>query len=393
MSEYGITPTGFKRKRLDQILQELNDGFKAAFGDNWDTDPESPQGQAIGSIAEALADLWEMGEGAYNAFNPSGATGISLSNLVTLNSLNRSSASPTIVTLELTGVPGTTVPSGSLVSIEGGAQFSTTETVEIENGIASVTARSVETGPIQAQAGTITSIDTPITGWDTVSNPQAGILGRTEESDTDLRARRERSTSLHSQNLFESLVSGLLSTPDVVEVSLLENDTDFTDDNGLPPHSFEAVVLGGDPEDIGDTIWLNKPFGIESHGDETVSITDSQGFPHSMRFTRPTLVDIYITVEVVTNDDVYPSDGDDQIKQRIVEYANGELIPGIRLGIGDRVRYSRLYTPINSVRGHWVEDLRIGTSPNPTGTSNLEIAYNERPLFTAANIQVIHSVQ
>src|SRR5690554_3269440 len=192
MSEYGITPTGFKRKRLDQILQELNDGFKAAFGDNWDTDPESPQGQAIGSIAEALADLWEMGEGAYNAFNPSGATGISLSNLVPLNSLSRSPASPTIVTLELTGVPGTTIPSGSLVSIEGGAQFSTVETVEIENGIASVTAHSVETGPIQAQAGTITSIDTPITGWDAVSNPQAGILGRTEESDTDLRARRER---------------------------------------------------------------------------------------------------------------------------------------------------------------------------------------------------------
>ena len=47
------------------------------------------------------------------------------------------------------------------------------------------------------------------------------------------------------------------------------------------------------------------------------------------------------------------------------------------LKIGEDVVYSRLYTPINSVSGFQVDSLKIGTSPSPTGTSNIVIDFDE----------------
>ena len=66
MSDYGITETGFKRKRLDQILDELNGAVKAVFGDNFNVSPESPDGQINGVIAEVFANLWEGFEESYH---------------------------------------------------------------------------------------------------------------------------------------------------------------------------------------------------------------------------------------------------------------------------------------------------------------------------------------
>ena len=89
MPDFGITPEGFNRKRLDQLLNELNDEVKSIFGDNFNVSPESPDGQVNGTISESNANLWEIAEESYNAFNPSAATGVTLSNLVQLNGITR----------------------------------------------------------------------------------------------------------------------------------------------------------------------------------------------------------------------------------------------------------------------------------------------------------------
>jgi hypothetical protein len=49
MSDYGISSEGFKRKRLDQLLEELNSEVKSIFGDNFNVSPESPDGQVNGT--------------------------------------------------------------------------------------------------------------------------------------------------------------------------------------------------------------------------------------------------------------------------------------------------------------------------------------------------------
>lgn len=389
MSEFGVSPEGFKRKRLDQLLEELNAEVKSIFGDNFNVSPESPDGQVNGVISESNANLWEIAEDAYNAFNPSAATGASLSNLVQLNGITRLPATSSRTQLTLTGAPSTLIPAGSLVSTsDTGEQFATEVDVTLDGaGNGTVFASALVTGPIEVLAGTLTVIDTPITGWVSATNLADADVGTNEETDVELRARRERSVATDAQAIIDAIFAAVANVPGVTQTVVLENDTDVTDGNGLPPHSFQVITVGGVDEDIGDAIWLKKPAGILSFGNTTVQIIDSQGIPHNISFSRPTEVDIYVTVTLNTFAE-YPANGDDLIKQAIVDYANGELVAGRGFSLGDDVVYTRLYTPINSVQGHEITDLRIGTSPSPTGTVNIPIATTEISNFLVVNIVV-----
>lgn len=389
MSEFGISLTGFKRKRLDQLLRELNDEVKTIFGENFNVSPESPDGQINGVISESNAKLWELAEEAYNAFNPSAATGVTLSNLVQLNGLNRLAATSSRVELSITGTTGTVIPAGSLVSTSDTSDTFTTETQITLDGAGNgvVFARATNAGAITALAGTITEIDTPVTGWSSVTNLTDAQEGTDEETDVELRVRRALSVARDAQAIIDAIFAEVGSIANVTQVAVLENDTNVTDSNGLPPHSFHVIAIGGTDEDIGNAIWLKKPAGILSFGTTTVQIQDSQGVPHDISFSRPTAIDIYVDVTVNAFAD-YPATGDDLIKQAIVDYANGLLVEERGFSLAEDVIYTRLYTAINSVQGHEISDLRIGTSPAPVATSNIPISSTEISNFTTANITV-----
>jgi uncharacterized phage protein gp47/JayE len=389
MSDYGISSEGFKRKRLDQLLEELNSEVKSIFGDNFNVSPESPDGQINGTISESNANLWEIAEESYNAFNPSAATGVTLSNLVQLNGITRLPATPSRVQLSLTGTAGTIIPIGSLVSTSDTSdQFSTEVQITLDGaGNGSVFANAVNTGPISALSGTVTEIDTPITGWASVDNLADAQLGTNEETDVELRARRERSVARDAQAIIDAIFAAVANVPGVTQTVVLENDTDVTDSNGLPPHSFQVIVVGGVDEEIANVIWLKKPAGILSFGSTTTQILDSQGISHDISFSRPTTVDIYVEVDLTVFPE-YPANGDDLIKQAIVDYANGDLVTGREFGLSDDVIYTRLYTPINYVQGHEIDALRIGLTPSPTGTVNIPISATETSNFIISNIVV-----
>lgn len=393
MSDYGISDTGFNRKRLDVLLGELNAEVKSIFGDNFNVSPESPDGQINGVISESNANLWEIAEEAYNAFNPSAATGNTLSNLVQLNGITRQAASASRALLTLTGSENTSVPAGSLVSTtDGSTTFVTEDTVVIPvSGSITVFASANTTGPITALAGTITQIDTPITGWDSVTNNANAVLGTDEETDVELRARREQSVARDAQAIIDAIFAEVKAVTGVTQVVVLENDTDVgPDPNGLPAHSINAIVVGGDDQDIGEAIFLKKTLGATAFGNTSVQVEDDQGIPRDIAFSRPTEIPIYVAVTITTFDD-YPVDGDDQIKQAIVDYANGDLIAGRDFSLGDDVIWSRIFTPVNSVQGHTVDSLFIKTSSPADETDDIPIAINEISKFTIANITVTQS--
>lgn len=390
MPDYGVLPTGFNRKRLDVLLAEINEEVRAIFGDNINLSPESPDGQINGVVSESNANLWEIAEASYNAFNPSAASGTTLSNLVQLNGITRLEATKSTVLLTISGTTGTSVPAGSLVSVEDSEYtFVTNSTVVIGvGGTVDVNATAEDTGPIEASIGTVTVIETPVTGWDSVTNAAAANVGTNEETDGELRARRQRSVAAASQAIVDAIFSAVADIDGVTQVVVLENDTNATDANGLPPHSFNVIVEGGTETDIVQAIWLKKPAGILSFGTTTSQAIDSQGISHDISFSRPTTVDIYVTVTLTTGPE-YPINGDALIKQAIVDYANGELVAGRGFFLSDDVIYTRLYTPINSVQGHEITDLRIGLSASPTGTANIAIAVDELANFLVDNIVVV----
>lgn len=388
MSSYGLTNNGFNKKRLDVILKEINDDTASIFGNNFDVDPDSPQGQQNGVVAGAYADLWEIAEASYNAFRPSAATGTSLSELVQLNNITRQAATPSRVTLTCTGVNGTIIPSGSLAEVQDtGERFATLTDVTIDATLSvDVEAASVALGPINGLAGTINVIATPITGWDSVTNSLDAKVGTNEETDEQLRIRREKSVSINAQNVVDAIFARVSNVVGVTSTTVLENDTsDDPDSNGLVAHSIEVIVEGGDDAELAETIYLTKPGGISTNGNVTINVTDSQGFIKPIKFTRPTGVEIYVSISG-TKGPGYPTDGDDQIKQAIVDYANGQLVENRGFGVGDDVITSELYVPANIVDDVSITSLQIGLSAGAVGTANIPINLRELASFDTTRI-------
>lgn len=312
---------------------------------------------------------------------------------VSTNTITYTSDSSALESEILSGLEGVITASHPLLTVEivddtlvilkddifTRSDFSVTSNLSITKGYKTGSMQAEELGALEAEANSLTVIDTPVLGWDSVTNPLAASAGNEEETDEELRLRFRNSKFERSTNILDALYSALTNVDSVESVTVYENDTDATDGNGLPPHSFMAVVLGGESEDIANTIWLNKPAGISSIGSTTVEIIDSQGFARDINFERPDPIPIYIEIELTT-DSSYPADGDDQIKAAIINYAQENF------RVGSDIIWSRLFTPINEIPGHQIDNLFIGTSPSPAGTSNISIEFDEIGSFSTVNI-------
>lgn len=200
-------------------------------------------------------------------------------------------------------------------------------------------------GEIPLPAGALTTIQTPIGGWISVYNPLAGKTGRNLESDAELRLRRAQSLRLPGAGTVEAIRARLLNLVGVTSATVNENITDMTSVEGLPPHSFEALVLGGDDGDIGNTIWQAKPAGIASYGNTQIIVQDSTGRDQVVFFSRPTNLYIYINIDITLDDtNTYPTNGTDTIKNNIVAQIR-------MLNVSDDVIYQSLYKSVYSVSG------------------------------------------
>ncbi len=379
----GLTADGFERKRLTDIKSDIEDRLKLVFGENIDLDPQSGFGQFVGIEAEAQSDQWESQENVYNSQYPSTAQGNQLSNVVMYNGIERQDGSPSTVTATITGTVGLLIPEGSKASVVSTEDvFVTLADATIgSGGTVDVAMESEVEGPIEAAAGTLTQIDTPIFGWTSITNAVDATAGSDEETDAELRVRREQSTQALGQNLVDALYGQLLNIDNVIDAVVISNGTDATVD-GIPAHQFLSVITGGDDDEIASTIWINTPQGILSYGSETVVVTDAQDFPQDVKFSRPSDVDIYFKV-TITTDSSFPATGVADIKAAIVEYGEANF------KISDDVIISSFYTPINETPGILTIDLRIGLSPAPTGTSNLTIDNDEASAYDVSQISVI----
>ena len=243
---------------------------------------------------------------------------------------------------------------------------------------------AVNSGQIVEPGKSNDTILTTQIGWDSVTNPVAATSGRNRETDEELRERFRTSKFNRAGNSIDAIFSAITNVSGVTEVTIYENDTSITDSNGVPPHSFLPIVVGGLSTDIANAIWDNKPIGILSYGNTTVVINDKQGFPHNVSFSRPSPITVYISIDITT-DSNFPANGDDVIKTALSAYFEENQ------GTGDDVIYSRMYTPINTVPGHQVNSLFIGTTPSPVGTSNIIIPFDSIAVLNTLNVTITHT--
>lgn len=241
---------------------------------------------------------------------------------------------------------------------------------------------AMETGPNEVPLNTMTTIVTPILGWDSVDNPVPATVGANAETDQELRERFRVSKYLRASNTSDALYSALLELDGVQEVRLYVNDTDAVDSIGLDPHSFLVLVLGGSDVQLAQVIWKHTPLGIASKGAQEVSVLTNQGNSQIVRFDRPVYVPLYAELELSTYDG-FPTGGEDLIAQALSDYV------ATNQTIGGRVVYSRLFDPANQIPGHEIVTLKIGTSPGALSETTINMAYNQIPLLPVENITFI----
>lgn len=108
---FGVTPVGFVRKRLEDILDEKNKKARSLFGKEINLGPEEPLGQWIGSESEREADLWEILEDVYNSPFPDLSDGITLINSASIVGVTKKTPSPSTISGQLFfGTIGTVIP-------------------------------------------------------------------------------------------------------------------------------------------------------------------------------------------------------------------------------------------------------------------------------------------
>lgn len=246
-----------------------------------------------------------------------------------------------------------------------------------------------EAGPVVVPAGSLNQIQTPVTNWAAVTNPSDGVVGRSVESDPEFRLRGRQSVRILGAASTNAIRARLLQeVENVSSVQIFENRTDTVDGVGRPPHSFEAVVQGGENQDIANKLFEVKPAGIEAYGTTALSVLDSQGDLQPVAFTRPSDVFVWVECDLVLNaEEQFPSNG-------IVQVAEQILVFGETLNIGEDVLTQRFYGSVFKIPGISSITIRTATSaaaggaPSVFSESSVAIDTTQIASFDSSRITV-----
>jgi uncharacterized phage protein gp47/JayE len=440
----GVDSTGFTPKTITEIITALQTGYRQVYGASVNVAARSRIGQRIALFAGALAEVWELGQALFVGLDPTAATGASLDNQLKLIGLSRKGTIFSNVLLTLTGADGTIVPGGKIASVNGTAERYATVTnallvllanwaqstsyglgqfrtangnvyVTITAGLSAssgtgpsgtgaditdgtchwayvgpgvamqqVNATATVTGPLPAFARSVDTIETPVSGWQGVLNLlDADTVGRNIETDPEARARRDLSYSGQARSPLDAIRTAILAVPGVTTCTVFENYTDATVD-GMPAKSFECLVEGGADQDIINAIFATRPGGIQPYGNTSGSATDSQGGSHSIAFSRPVSVNIWVKITLAYDRALYPSDGDTQVIDKTEARQDAQRV-------GKNVVASNIAAGVFlDVPGILdVSEVLIGTSNPPTASATINITPRQKANFDTSRISVV----
>lgn len=435
---YGVVSTGFNAKTLAEAKTDFVAAIRRVFGAAANVDSRSRLGQLVDIFAEQFSDVWQLAIAVANALNPASATGVLLDNLCALTGTIRNPASYSTVTLAALGTAGTVLPIsrrasvtgtsatfemaaatlaaaglwagvtpyalGDVVNASGVLWYATTAgtssgvaptgagpyvdgtvtwaRIGVGTAFALVAAQATVTGPVQGYAGTVTTIETPVSGWDSVTNVLDAVPGANLETDAELRVRRTQEIAALGSSPLDAIRAELLRTTGVTTCTVFENTTDVTVD-AITPHAVEALVEGGTDTDVRASLFAAVAAGIETCGGVSGSVSDSLGVPHTVKFSRPAAVDTYVAVTLTKNAALYPLDGDAQVKAAIVAAGNAR-------GLGVDVVASRVEADVFAgVPGILNVACNIGTAPAPATRATVAISLRQRASFDTSRITVL----
>lgn len=353
----------------------MEDKAKELFGSDINTSARTPLGVILRIFAWFLSSVWEVSERVYNSGFVSKSEGVQLDRLGSNHGILREPAQESYVTLEFKGEPGHIVEEQTQFATESDIYFEILEAVTLNaDGFGIGEAISLRKGVRNNENRVVVQAE-PTEKLYSVTNPLAAAGASDRETDDEYKARIKLSVEGSSASTPPGIVAALKTVQGVRSANVVINNTMEVDEDGNPPKSIHAYVLGGPKLLIAEALFQSAPAGIETVGDQRVTVTDLSGLDHVMSFDFAEEVKIFIKLEISSNAG-FPTDGADQVKNNLVHLIGGEdsqgsLFTGSQMG--EDVIISRMYNAIYKVPGVNDVTVLIGTSMDELGQQNITI--------------------
>ena len=266
-----IDATGLQTASAAELIAQFTADFQAIYGTDINLNSDTPDGQMMNIFVQSVLDLEDLLTQIYNSFDPDLAIGNVLDQRVAINGIQRKAGTYTVTPISITTVLGT----GGSVTLQGLNTFpndpytvadssgnrwylQTTTTISIVGtSTASLNFRAQNPGATLTLLNTITIPITIVIGVTAVNNPTTySSLGLNEETDAQLKIRRQKSVALSTQGFLQGLLAALNNINGITTALVYENTTSVTDSNGVPGHSIWVIVGGAvDPADVANAIY------------------------------------------------------------------------------------------------------------------------------------------
>ena len=385
-----LDATGVIVADTENILSDIQTEYQTTFGTDLVVTSDTPQGVLI--TTDAIARSQEVNNNAAlaNQINPNIAGGIFLDAVMALLGIQRTVAPQTFVSsVTLTGVAGTVIPAGTQAQTAAGDIFSSASTVTLDgSGNATVNFYSVAYGAIPCAIGALTQIITAVLGWETVTNPIAGVLGTSTQSDQAARAYRNNVLAFQGVALPVAATSALYNVPGVQSVWYQENIANTTQTiNGISmsPHSVYAAVYGGTTANIAAALLENKSSGANWNGGTTVNVIEpASGQTYAVKFDVATTQGILVEVTTVNGNAT-------NIQQAVLDYFAGNIAGFTPIGVGTSISAFEIAGAIMQEQPtYYMKQVRISlVSPVSYSTNEILIPVNQIAVTQATYITTI----
>lgn len=373
----GLTDEGFIPSTLAEIKTRIRDRLEL-LNPGFDFSIESPDGQNIEIFGYELFQIWQQLALIFVSGNPQTATGQGLRNIGQMSGISMNNADRSYATIGLVGTTDTLVPAGSEVSDVDGNKFVTEFNAVIPTNVGVI---AINAGPTPVLAGTIVNIDTSVVGWDSITHTVDGDLGESVETEQEFRNKRNKAVMAASESVTEAL-RGKLVLLGITQVEILNNDTDSPLADGTPIGNIHVNVTETDVTDevIASTILAYKSMGTPTFGTTTVVVNDSQGNPHTIKFSKaiPISTEIALDVTFLSSDN---SGAEDSIRAALTEYVNS-------LSASEDVIWSHMFGLITPYGKAQVNSLLIGKLGQTLSAANITINDGEYAVIDSTDVAI-----
>lgn len=245
-----ITSAGVQIANFPQIRAALIERYKSVYGEDIDLSTASADGVFVNDLALIINNICMSIQTFYGNMDVDNASGVYLDNLCKLSNITRKPATYSNASLTLTNENDfeVNVTNGMIFVDKSGTEWTYNgPTITLAKSASETSTIIVECstpGPVKAEAGWIDQT-LEVTNI-VVTQIKAANIGSDEESDDELRNRRNQSTGAQGTTVVDSMIGSLLQISGIDDVLIYNNSTNIAqnadDATSIPAHSIYVIL-------------------------------------------------------------------------------------------------------------------------------------------------------